>query len=448
MKATDDASKKMIGTAKQQSMAVKELESEFVSMRRAVVGAVSAWMTIGGVVAVLDKLKASSEAARASMAASGKQMLQFASGSPGGVQNASDDLRRAAAAGVRYGIGPGESAAIFDWADQLAPGDAERRRRIAIEEMKLEKLGIAREDAEATMATLVRQGYDPKHASGYAAVGLDRLNLSGMAASSALAAGEVLQSQGHLVDKEVAAAVESAGNALSSAAITKYMGKLYAKAGIDPSKVSLANKLADMAAYIGTDETKLTKKFSMTKEDAKQFATLVQNREQFAAAQREIARTPTEYAENRYAVLRNVPALKEGYAQDERKAAHDFAMLYGPTTGTNMAQGNRARAAGRLYERNTWTERLLVGPNGEANLSGQMIYPFTTGANPGLIKPGFGPDAMTPDAVHKWVNAIDQNTAATNKLSNDIRNVLPPGPTPQGYVDIPVPPRIDRNAGL
>ena len=299
---------------------MKELEAQFVKLKREVIGSVGAMMTIGGVVAVLDKLRASSEAARLSMATSGKQMLNYASGMPGGAQSTSDDLRRAAAEGKRYGIGPGESAAIFDWADQLSPGDADRRRRIAVEEMKLEKLGIAREDAQATMAQLVRQGYDPKHASGYAAVGLDRLNMSGVAtskvlarsdqfgrsASSTLAAAQILQAQGGLVDKEVAAAVESAGNAMSGAAVTKFMAKQYAAHGIDPAKVSMPAKLADIAAYIGTDEKKLTSKFSMTKEEAKQFALLVRNREEFAKAQSEIARTPTEYAGQRYGVLRNI----------------------------------------------------------------------------------------------------------------------------------------------
>ena len=136
--------------------------------------------------------------------------------------------------------------------------------------------------------------------------------------------------------------------------------------------------------------------------------------------------------------------LKEAYAQDERKATHDFNLMYGPTTSAN---GKERGAPLASCTRNVGTERLLVGPNGEANLLGQGIFPFTTGANPGLLKPGFGPDAMTPAALDKWVNAVDANTTATKDLSNKMQNVLPAGPTPAGYVDIPVPQR-DRNAGL
>jgi hypothetical protein len=440
------------------SYEVKGLRGEFASFISTAVG-------IATVTAALGKMHEASAAARAEMKAAGDGMRQLAMGESGNRMQTQEVLRRAAATGKGFGFKAGESGAIFDWASDISHGDPAKAQKAAIEAMRLEAIGVDREDIQATMPLLLRQKYTPERASALIAGGMDELHVSARIASKiaarggefgsaadALAAAKVLQAQGGLTERELGGAVDATAGVFSGSKLSAALAKKYTAAGIDPATVSMRDKLADIGNTFGTDPAKLRKKFDLSEDASKGLSILLANQGQFASEQSRVAAIPTDFAATRLATMRATPALHEFYAGRDREADRDYAQNFGKFAKERRREGDVARSAAARYETNKYTRDWLTNAQGETNMLGGFAQKIETnpllGAGAGFmgvqaardLSGVAGPtnrELMTDKQIEKLHRALERNSNVTEANTRSTGG------------DVAAPSsRPDRNAGL
>lgn len=459
-RAADRETAKLNATLREQNKAVKDVANRTKELKSELAGIAQAAVGVAAVTAAFTKMHEASAAARAEMKKAGADMRELAMGAGDGAQST---LQSAARLGKKYGFKAGESAQIRDWAEDVSGGDKVKGMLLARESMKLESLGVGREDIQATMPSLIRQGYGAERASALVAGGMAEMNLSGRTAAKvaargqefgsaegALATAKVLRDKDVLTDRETAGAVDAAAEAMSSSKLSDALRKKYTAQGIDYDKASMGGKLADIEALYGSDAKKLQKKFDLSETGAKSLSTMIQNRGLIQQEQEKLSAIPQDYARQRLDTLKETPALKEFYAGRDREAQRDYETNFGKFAEERRMEGERSRAGAARYEQNKYTRDFLTNQQGELNALGAMTQKIET--NPllqstvGILPTAAAQGALginapgakeMPASFQEFISALDKNTEATKA------NTSSTGTT--GETSAPV---RDRNAGL
>lgn len=442
-RAADRDAAKLNATLRQQQKEIKDVTSRTSELKSELAGMAQAAVGVAAVTAAFTKLHDAAVQARAEMKGAGADMRELAMGAGGGTKETQATLQGAARLGKAYGFKPGESAQIRDWAEDVSGGDKVKGKFLAREAMKLESLGVAREDVQAVMPSLQRQGYGAERASALVAGGMAEMNLSGRTAAKvaargqefgsaegALAAAKVIRDKDVLTDRETAGAVDAAAEAMSSSKLSDALRKKYEAQGIDYDKASMSGKLADIESLYGSDAKKLQKKFDLSETGAKSLSTMIQNRGLIEQEQQKLAAIPQDYARQRLDVMKETPALKEYYDSRQRESDREYDTNFGKFAGDYRAQGERSRAGAERYEQNRYTRDFLTNGQGELNTLGAMtqqvetnplvqgtvgILP-TTAAQGALGIGGPGAKEMSP-AFQEWTTALKENTEELRKNS-------------------------------